>query len=81
MVLTSMFYKEIKRMAVEAMDLCLQVLKESNNSRFNSYGIRNRVLIICHITLQDCGKHKFFNQPFLKIAICINCICNLLDHC
>ena len=58
--------KKFARMAVEAMDLCSQVLKESNNSRCDSYGVRNRVLIIYHITLQDCGKHKFFHQPFSK---------------
>ena len=48
------------------MDLCLQVLKESNNSTFDSYSVGNRVLIIYHITFQDCGKHKFFQQPFSK---------------
>ena len=44
------------------MDLCLQVLKET----FDSYSVGNRVLIIYHITFQDCGKHKFFQQPFSK---------------
>ena len=28
-------------MAQEAMDVCLRVLKESNKSRFDSYGVRN----------------------------------------
>ena len=30
------------------MDLCLRVLKESNNIKFDSYSIRNSVLIISH---------------------------------
>ena len=32
-------------MAREAMDVCLRVLKESNKSRFDSYSVRNSVLI------------------------------------
>ena len=46
-------------MAREAMDLCLQVLKESNKSRFDSYKVRNSVLIISHITFRDCRVHNF----------------------
>ena len=30
--------------------MCLRVLKESNNRRFDSYSVRNNVLIISHIT-------------------------------
>ena len=39
------------------MDVCLRVLKESNKSRFDSYSVRNSVLIISHITFQDCRVH------------------------
>ena len=46
-------------MAGEAMDICLRVLKESNKSRFNSYSVRNSVVIISHITLRDCRVHIF----------------------
>ena len=57
-------------MAWEAMDLCLQVLKESNKSRFDSYKVRNSVLIISHITFRDCRVHiKFFQTTFLEIAV------------
>ena len=46
------------------MDICLQVLKESNKSRFDSYTARNRVLIISHITFRDCRVHIFNdNRP------------------
>ena len=41
-------------MAGEALDVCLRVLKESNKSKFNSYSVRNSVLIISHITFPDC---------------------------
>ena len=40
----------------EAMDLCLRLLKESNKSKFDSYSVRNSVLIISHIT---CRVHIF----------------------
>ena len=41
------------------MDICLQVLKESNKSRFDSYSVRNSILIISHITFRDCRAHVF----------------------
>ena len=44
-------------MTRKAIEVCLQMLKESNNGRFNSYSVRNRVLIISHITFADCHMH------------------------
>ena len=41
------------------MDLCLRVLKESSKSRFDSYSVRNSVLIVSHITFRDCRVHIF----------------------
>ena len=41
------------------MDVCLQVLKESNKSRFDNYSVRNKSLIISHITFRDCRVHSF----------------------
>ena len=49
MVLSSLFFKEI----------CLRVLKESNKRNFDSYSVRNSVLIISHITFRDCRMHIF----------------------
>ena len=46
-------------MAREAMELCLQLLKESSKRRFDSYSVRNSVLIISHITCRDCRLHTF----------------------
>ena len=43
------------------------VLKESGKSRFDSYSVRNSLLIISHITFRDCRVHTFF--PFETKAI------------
>ena len=43
---------QFERMAREATDICLRVLKESNKSKFDSYSVRNSVLIISHITFR-----------------------------
>ena len=48
------------------MDICLQVLKESNKSRFDSYSVRNSVLNISHITFRDCREHIFSDNSFSK---------------
>ena len=58
--------KNLKKMAQEAMDLCLKVLKESNKTKFDSYSVRNSVLIISHITFPDCCTHIFLRQHFSK---------------
>ena len=49
-------------MALETTDLCLRLLEESNKSKFYSYSVRNSVLIISHITFQDCRVHIFSNN-------------------
>ena len=41
------------------MDLRLRLLKESNRSKFDSYSVRNSVLIISHITFRDFRRHIF----------------------
>ena len=58
--------KKFEKMTREAMDLCLKVLKESNKTKFDSYSVRNNVLIISHITFRDCCVHIFLRQPFSK---------------
>ena len=57
-------------MAGEAVDICLRVLKESNKSRFDSYSVRNSVLIISHITFRDCRVHMFSDNLSLNSCIC-----------
>ena len=51
------------------MDERLRVLKESVKSRFDSYSVRNSVLIISHITFRDCHVHVFFPTTILEIAV------------
>ena len=51
--------KKFERMAREAMDTCLRVLKERNKSKFESYSVRNSELIVSHITFRDCRMHIF----------------------
>ena len=53
--------QKFERLARAAMDVCLRVLKESNKSRFDSYSVRNSVLIISHITFLDCRVLIFFS--------------------
>ena len=40
--------RKFERVAPEAMDVCLRVLKKSSKSRFDNYSVRNSVLIISH---------------------------------
>ena len=63
-------------MAREAIDVCLLMLKESNNKRFDSYDARNSVLIISHIASRDCRVHISSdnlsgapNEGFCKISV------------
>ena len=67
-------------MAQEAMDLCLRVQKESNKSKFDSYSVRNSVLIITHITVRFCRVHIFCDNLSRKscIFICWMALSNVL---
>ena len=51
--------KKFDRMAQEAVDVCLLVLKEGNKRSFDSYSFSNSVFIISHITFLDCRVHIF----------------------
>ena len=55
----------------KARDVCLRVLKESNKSRFDSYSVRNSVLIISHITFRDCRAHIFSDNLSRIIEIAV----------
>ena len=52
------------------MDVCLQVLKKSNKSRFDSY--RRQEECIGHIPYYHLGLSRahFFPTTFLEIAVC-----------
>ena len=51
--------KKFERMALQAINVCLRVLKESNNRRFDSNRVRKSVLIVSYITFWDCRVHIF----------------------
>ena len=55
----TVFSTKFERMAGEAIDICLRVLKERNKSRFDSYSVRNNVLSISHITFRNCRVRNF----------------------
>ena len=53
-------------MTREAREVCLRVLKESNKSRFDSYRVRNSVLISLRLGIVAC---TFCPTTFLEIAV------------
>ena len=63
--------KKFERMALEAMDICLRVLKESNKSRFDGYSVRNSELIVSYITFRSCRVHIFSDNLPRNSCICI----------
>ena len=66
-VLSSLFFKQSQdRMAGEAMDLCLRVLKGSNKSRFDSYSVREQCIDHIPYHLSGLSRTQFFRQPFSK---------------
>ena len=62
-VLSSRFSKKFERMAGEAVDIYLRVLKESRNS----YSVRN----IFNIIFRDCRVHIFSDNLSRNSCICI----------
>ena len=58
------------------MDMCLRVLKESNKRSFDSYSVRNSVLIISHITFRGCCG-EFFSDNLSQNS----CIPNMVSPC
>ena len=68
MVLSSPFFKEILRNVKTSHRRMLVRDKGSNKSRLDSYIVRNRVLIISHITFRDCRVH-ILSDNLLEIAL------------
>ena len=68
-VLSLLFFKEIwKNVTRSYRGLMFASAKGNNKSRFDSYSVRNSVLIICHITCRECQVEFFFSRQF-KIAV------------
>ena len=58
--------KKFERIAREAMDICLWVLKESNKSRFDSYSRQEQCIDHIPYHLSGLSRAHFFRQPFLN---------------
>ena len=69
-------------MAREAIDVYLLMLifKGSTNGRFDSYRVKNSVLIISQITVRDCREHIFL-LTFLEIAVLTRWLAQLGGLC
>ena len=62
--------KKFERMAREAMDISLLVLKKKTTKVGSTATVvRNSVLVISHIAIRDCRVHTFFRQLFLNRCI------------
>ena len=65
-VLSSLFFKEIERMALEAADVCLRrVLKENNKRSFDSYSRQEQCIDHIPYYLSGLSRAHFCRQPFL----------------
>ena len=58
--------KKFKRMAREAVEVCLLVLKESNKSRFDSSVGQEQCIDHIPYYLSGLSRKHFFRQPFSK---------------
>ena len=71
------YSKKFERMAREAIDVCLRMLKESNNRKSDSYSVRNSVTCWSHPILPfGIVACTFFPTTFLEIAVYV---CELID--
>ena len=64
----TLLQRNLKEWHEMPMGICLRVLKENNKRRFDSYSVRNSVLIISHITFRYCPV-QIFPTTFLEIAV------------
>ena len=58
----SVLQRNLKEFARKAMEMCFRVLKESNKIGSTATVVRHSLLIISHITFQDCRMHFFSNN-------------------
>ena len=61
--------KKFERMAREATDICLRVLKESNKSRFDSRSRLEQCIDHIPYYLPGLSRALFFPTTFLEIAV------------
>ena len=56
-------------MALETMDVCFQVLKEGNKSRFDSFECQEKCVVHIPYYLSGLSHAQFFPTTFLEIAV------------
>ena len=61
--------KKFERMVLEAMDICLPVLNESNKSRFDSRSHLEQCIDLIPYYLLGLSRARFFPTTFLEIAV------------
>ena len=66
----SVLQRNVKKLAQKAMEMCLQVLKESNKSTFDSYSRQEQCIDhkIIPYYLSGLSCTHFFRQTFLEMA-------------
>ena len=64
-------------MAREAMDICLRLIKESNQSRSDGSRVRNSVLIMLPFGIVTC---TFFTTTFLEIVVYVKLYEPIFNH-
>ena len=62
----SVLLRNLKKMAQEATDICLRVLKESSKSMFDSYSRQEPCIDHIPYFLSGLSCAHFFRQPFSK---------------
>ena len=58
-------------MALEAMGICLRVLKESNTNKFDSYNCQEQCIDQIPCYLSGLSLAHFFATTFLEVAVYI----------
>ena len=60
------FQRNLKELVRKAMEMCLRVAKESNESRFDSYSRQEQCIDHIPHYLSGLSRAHFFPQPFSK---------------
>ena len=62
----SFFQRNLKELVRKAMEMCLRVAKESNESRFDSYSRQEQCIDHIPHYLSGLSRAHFFPRPFAK---------------
>ena len=73
--------KKFERVVLEATDICLWVLKESNKSRFDSFSRYEQCIDHIPYYLSGLSRAHFFRQPFLETAVWCKWLCSFWQIC